>query len=58
MKFDDLKWAAGELVRAALGRQHVDCDCHPRLDYRPREVPDIAPMPGPVTPPDEGSDAP
>jgi hypothetical protein len=34
MKFEDVKWALGELVSAALRRQHVDCECHPRLNYR------------------------
>lgn len=33
MKFEDVKWAFGELVSSALRPRHVDCECHPGLTY-------------------------
>jgi len=36
MKLDDVKWALGELAAAVIRNPHRNCDCHPRLNYRPR----------------------
>jgi len=36
MKLDDVKWALGELAAAIVRGPHRNCDCHPRLNDRPR----------------------
>ena len=42
MKFDDLRWAVGEAVKAVLRGPHDGCDCHRRPSYRGREKPETA----------------
>lgn len=57
MKLDDLKWAVGELVSAALRRPHAGCACHPgRLSYRSPARPGVAEGAARTEPPDEDGD--